>query len=38
MSDGTVGHLRVGQASNASDCRQLAALAASLTQVQRLTS
>ena len=34
MSDGTVGHLRVGQASNASDFRPLVAPAAALPQVQ----
>lgn len=34
MSDGTVGHLRVGQASNASDLRPLVAPAAALPQVQ----
>ena len=38
MSDGAVGHLRVGQASNASDFRPLVAPAAALPQVQRLTS
>lgn len=37
MSDGTVGHLRVGQASNASDFRPLVAPAAALPQVQCLT-
>ena len=34
MSDGTVGHLRVGQASDASDFRPLVAPAAALPQVQ----
>lgn len=34
MSDGTVGHPRVGQASNASDFRPLVAPAAALPQVQ----